>query len=101
MEVISVIYRYQGRQKDGTLREGQIEAGNKEEENILLRNQGITAYQIKELHSILYKDIYIGNPVKNKDFVIFLRQYATMIDAGIPLAEATGALAEQSSNKVL
>lgn len=101
MEVISVIYRYQGRQKDGTLREGQIEAANKEEANILLRNQGITAYQIKELHSILYKDIYIGNPVKIKDFVIFLRQYATMIDAGIPLAEATGALAEQSSNKVL
>ncbi|GAA0294778.1 type IV pilus assembly protein PilC [Gracilibacillus halotolerans] len=95
------IYQYQGRQEDGSLRKGQIEANTKEEANVLLRNQGVTAFQIKQLNPFLYKDIYIGNPVKNKDFVIFLRQYATMIDAGIPLAEATGALAEQSTNKVL
>jgi general secretion pathway protein F len=39
--------------------------------------------------------------VKSRDVAIFTRQMATLLHAGIPLAEAMGALSEQSDNKKL
>ncbi len=42
-----------------------------------------------------------GGSVKLDDLVIFSRQLATMIDAGIPLVQALGILAEQIDNKIL
>jgi general secretion pathway protein F len=39
--------------------------------------------------------------VKPRDVAVFTRQMATLLHAGIPLAEAMGALAEQSDNKKL
>ena len=39
--------------------------------------------------------------VKPQDVAVFTRQMATLLHAGIPLAEAMGALAEQSDNKKL
>jgi type II secretory pathway component PulF len=37
--------------------------------------------------------------VKPRDVAVFTRQMATLLHAGIPLAEAMGALSEQSDNK--
>jgi general secretion pathway protein F len=37
--------------------------------------------------------------VKSRDVAVFTRQMATLLHAGIPLAEAMGALSEQSDNK--
>jgi general secretion pathway protein F len=39
--------------------------------------------------------------VKPRDVAVFTRQLATLLHAGIPLAEAMGALSEQSDNKKL
>lgn len=39
--------------------------------------------------------------VKPRDVAVFTRQMATLLHAGIPLAESMGALAEQSDNKKL
>ena len=39
--------------------------------------------------------------VKPRDVAVFTRQMATLLHAGIPLAEAMGALSEQSDNKKL
>ena len=40
-----------------------------------------------------------GTGVKPRDIVIFTRQFATMIDAGLPLVQALDILANQSDNK--
>ena len=42
-----------------------------------------------------------GRGIKLEDLVIFSRQLATMIDAGIPLVQALGILSEQIENKTL
>jgi len=39
--------------------------------------------------------------VKTRDVVIFTRQFATMINAGLPLVQALDILAQQTENKVL
>ena len=39
--------------------------------------------------------------VKTRDIVIFTRQFATMINAGLPLVQSLTILAEQTENKTL
>src|SRR5438094_6071755 len=43
----------------------------------------------------------LGGGVTDKDLVIFTRQFATMINAGLPLIQALEILASQSENKQL
>jgi type IV pilus assembly protein PilC len=42
-----------------------------------------------------------GGGVKTRDVVIFTRQFATMINSGLPLVQALDILAQQTENKVL
>ena len=44
----------------------------------------------------------MGGPrVKTRDIVIFTRQFATMINAGLPLVQSLNILAAQTENKTL
>ena len=95
------IYRYQARTVEGKLSSGSLESENEKEALLELKQLGLVVFDIKRLNPVLHKDIYIGNPIKNKDFVIFLRQFSTLIDAGITLVDAIGILAEQSNSKAL
>ena len=51
--------------------------------------------------TFLTKDISIGNPVKLQHFVIYLRQFATLLKAGVTVVDATAILAEQTESKAL
>jgi len=42
-----------------------------------------------------------GGGVKTRDVVVFTRQFATMINAGLPLVQALDILAQQTDNKIL
>lgn len=95
------VYRYQARTVEGKLSSGKLESDTEKEALGELKQLGLVVFDIKRLNPVLHKDIYIGNPIKNKDFVIFLRQFATLIDAGISLVDATEILAEQSNSKAL
>lgn len=94
-------YSYKAKTIEGKLTKGKLNSENEKDALTQLKNVGLIVFEINQLNPILHKDIYIGNPVKNKDFVIFLRQFSTLIDAGITLVEATEILAEQSNSKPL
>ncbi|MRH42966.1 type II secretion system F family protein [Aquibacillus halophilus] len=94
-------FRYKGRTSLGKAKKGKVSAETKNEAVILLKQDGVTVFDIQELNPILYKDIHIGKAISNRDFVIFLRQFATLINAGITLVEATSILEDQTSNKLL
>lgn len=95
------VFKYSGRSKAGALKKGTIQAVNKNAALVKLREQGINPRQLEESKSILHKDLSIGGSVKNQDFVIYCRQFATLIRAGISIVEATNILARQSTNKIL
>lgn len=95
------VYKYAGRTKVGEAKKGTITAANKNAAIAKLRQQGINPRTVEESTSILHKEIIIGGAIKTADFVIYCRQFATLIRAGVSIVEATNILARQSASKPL
>ncbi|KXH87312.1 type II secretion system F family protein [Sporosarcina sp. HYO08] len=95
------VFKYIGRTADGRVKKGIVDAESKNAAVAKLRQQGINPREIAESTSILHKQISFGSRVKNEDFVVYCRQFATLIRAGIPLVESTKILAEQTPSKAL
>ncbi|MEK4521576.1 type II secretion system F family protein [Psychrobacillus sp. FSL W7-1493] len=96
-----VVYKYVGRTSRGTIKKGIVDATNKQMAITRLRSQGINPREIEESKSVLHKELSLGGNVKNQDFVIYSRQFATLIRAGVSILESTKILAEQTSSKPL
>ncbi|SOC38265.1 type II secretion system F family protein [Ureibacillus acetophenoni] len=96
------VYKYVGRTKTGAPSKGTIDAANKNAAIAKLRERGINPREINESKSLLHMEINLGeNKVKNQDFVIYCRQFATLIRAGVSIVESTNILAQQSKSKPL
>lgn len=96
-----VVFKYSGRSVQGSLKKGTIDATNKQTALVKLRAQGINPREIEESNSILHKELSLGGKVKNEHFVIYCRQFATLIRAGVSILESTKILSEQTSSKPL
>jgi len=100
------VFRWVGVGPNGETMRGEMEAMTRQAVITRLRTQRInpTAEKIKEKGKGLDREISLpsfGSPVKQHDIVIFTRQFATMIDAGLPLVQCLDILSQQSDNKVL
>lgn len=96
-----VVYKYIGRTSRGTVKKGVVDASNKQMAMTKLRTQGINPREIEESKSIFHKELSLGGKVRNQDFVVYSRQFATLIRAGVSILESTKILAEQTSSKPL
>lgn len=96
------MYKYVGRNEKGALKRGTLEAGSRRDVINKLRAQGISPREITETKpSIFNRDLSIGSGVKMEHFVIYCRQFATLIRAGVTIVESTNILAEQTESKGL
>ncbi|QED48799.1 type II secretion system F family protein [Cytobacillus dafuensis] len=94
-------FKYSGRDRKGK-KEGVIQANSKREAMLKLKEEDIRVLEIAQIpESFLTKDISIGNPVKLQHFVIFLRQFSTLLKAGVSVVNSTRILAEQTESKPL
>lgn len=94
-------FKYSGRDRTKK-RSGTITAGSKREALEKLREDGIRTTEIIEVpETWLTKDITIGNPVKLQHLVIYLRQFATLLKAGVSVVDSTKILAKQTDSKAL
>jgi type IV pilus assembly protein PilC len=94
------VFTWEGKTRQGAVQKGEIAANSKEDVLALLRKQNIQPINV----TAKPKDIKLsfGAPkVKDKDIVIFTRQLATMIDAGLPLVQCLDILGSQTENKTL
>src|SRR5262245_58158543 len=97
-------FRWQGIGPQGENLQGEMEAASPAAVIARLRTQRIRPLpqRICEKGKGFDKEIKIpgfGEKVKPKDVVIFTRQLATMIDAGLPIVQALDILAQQTQNK--
>ena len=94
------VYTWEGTLITGEKKKGELEAADERVVHILLRRQRIKPSKIRLKSKNIFADITIFKPrVNAKDVVIFTRQLATMINAGLPLVQGFDALAEQQENK--
>jgi type IV pilus assembly protein PilC len=93
------IFVYTGRTRGGQTVNGEMEAATRAAVIARLRTQQIAATNVRTKP----KDITFpgfGGGVDEKEIVIFTRQFATMIDAGLPLVQCLEILASQQENKI-
>jgi type IV pilus assembly protein PilC len=98
------VFKWQGVSPKGETIKGEMEAASREAVIIRLRTQRIQPVpgQIKEKGKGLEFEINVpgfGAAVKAKDIVVFTRQFATMINAGLPIMQCLSILAAQTENK--
>jgi len=99
---MATIFEWSGKTSRGIIEKGEITANSKDEVVSQLRNRNITATFIKQKEKkALFGGLSFGGGVGDKDIVIFTRQFATMIDAGLPLVQALEILSTQVENKFL
>jgi type IV pilus assembly protein PilC len=100
------VFRWVGVGPNGETMRGEMEAMTRQAVITRLRTQRInpSPEKIKEKGKGFDREINLpsfGAPVKQHDIVIFTRQFATMIDAGLPLVHCLEILSQQSDSKVL
>jgi type IV pilus assembly protein PilC len=102
-------FRYVAKNWAGESREGECSAVNLGEAIEQLRSQELFVINIKEQSTLLQ----LSSPLaglniklsekkpKSRDFMVFCRQFATMLQAGIPVLQILKILAQQSENEAL
>ncbi len=100
------VFRWQGVSPRGEVLAGEMEAPTREAVLVRLRSQRIQPLpeKIREKGKGLDRELTIpgfSDSVRGRDIVVFTRQLATMIDAGLPIVQSLDVLAGQSPNKKL
>lgn len=90
-------FQWQGTSRSGEQKTGTYEAANEKEVLDRLRKENITPQKVKKQAKEM--SFAFGSGVTHQDLLIFTRQLATMIDAGLPLVQCMDILGSQSDNK--
>lgn len=90
-------FKYVAKTADSKTIAGKIVADNRNLVVEELRKRKLTPVSLEEIKdsSVASKSTFKGKKVKPEEVVIFSRQLATMVDAGIPIIQGLGALRDQ------
>jgi type IV pilus assembly protein PilC len=91
---------YSARSTTGEMQAGEIELKDRDEVVLHLRKNRMIPLKIEQKQSE-FQIPGLGGGVSTRDIVIFTRQFATMINSGLPLVQSLDILARQSENKQL
>src|SRR5438874_10935306 len=91
------VWTWEGKTRTGEVKKGQMEAADEGAVQQRLRAMALQNVKIRRKISLSFKLPGIGG-ISQKDIVIFTRQFATMIDAGLPLVQCLDILASQLDN---
>lgn len=100
-------YTYKARDAQGRLIEATMEAGSLRDVSAALRERGLRPVDIAPPKQGLQKDIELptwmdpGAKVTLRDITVFSRQFATVINAGLPLVQSLAILQKQADKKTL
>jgi type IV pilus assembly protein PilC len=98
------VFVWEGKTVQGKLLKGEMEAASPAAVLVRLRTQRIQPVpgRVREKGKGLEREIRIpglGGKVKLRDVSIFTRQFATLIDAGLPIVQSLDILAQQTESK--
>jgi len=96
-------FAYVGKTRQGGVKKGEVSAKTRDEavEQLRKLNVAVSSLQEKTLAGGVLSKFGAGGGIGDKDLVVFTRQFATMINAGLPLIQCLDILSTQSENKTL
>lgn len=93
------IYLWEGKNKKGEIRKGEMDVSSESDVKANLYRQKITPVKIKKKPKDLFENVAMFQPkVTETDVIIFCRQFSTMIDAGLPIIQCLEILHSQQEN---
>ena len=96
------VYLWEGKTPRGNIQKGAMEAVNEAAVKSALRGQRIKVTKVKAKPKDLLETVSFLQPkVSGKTLAVFTRQFATMIDAGLPLIQGLDILGAQEPNPTL
>ena len=97
------IFQYEGKLLNGKRKKGRVTAVSLREAKEKLRQESILVTELAELESTgLNKEVnLLPERVKIEHLIMYVRQFATLIRAGVPIVRATSILRVQTESKVL
>ena len=99
-KVSAPIYLWEAKTKQGEIKKGEMEASDPAAVDARLKSLGLTPSKVKK-KGLLDSNISLPGSVAGRDLLIFTRQFATMIDAGLPLVQCLDILGSQTDNGAL
>ncbi|HVO83514.1 MAG TPA: type II secretion system F family protein [Syntrophobacteria bacterium] len=94
------VYAWKGVNRKGQKKKGEMDAENENFVRLTLRRQGVEPSSIKPKPKDILEGVKLFQPrVTEKDIVVMTRQFATMIDAGLPLVQCLDILYSQQDNR--
>lgn len=92
-------FEYRALKADGSTDKGALQADSERQARQQLRDQGLTPLSVTPAHDRKTKDkrAWFTPRIKTDDISLFTRQLATLLGAGLPVADALQAVAEQTS----
>jgi len=92
------VWVWEGKTKSGEVKKGEVEAADEASVQQRLRAMALTNVKIKKKPIQISLKLPGFSGIGQKDIVIFTRQFATMIDAGLPLVQCLDILSSQLDN---
>jgi type IV pilus assembly protein PilC len=95
-------FDYKVRDKTGALVTGQLVGDNEAIVMTRLRQMGLTPIRVKQASTGLKMEIHLRpGRIKLKQIAVFCRQFATMVNSGLPILRALSILSDQTESKEL
>ena len=97
------LFEYTARNpQTGQIQKGQLDVPSKDDVTSYLRKNRMMLVSLREAPKPIKLSFNFGKAsVKTRDIVIFTRQFATMINAGLPLVQSLDILSKQTENATL
>jgi len=93
------VYLWEGKNRNNQIQKGELEAPNEDAIRAHLNRLRIVPSKIKKKPKDILENVKFLQPkVKEKDVIIFARQFSTMIDAGLPIIQCLDILQSQQEN---
>jgi type IV pilus assembly protein PilC len=93
------VYLWEGKNRNNQIQKGEMEAASEDAIRVHLNRIRIVPTKIKKKPKDLFENIAFLQPkIKEKDVIVFARQFSTMIDAGLPIIQCLDILQAQQEN---
>lgn len=94
------VYIWTGKNRKGEVQKGEMDASSEDAVRSNLSRMRISPTRIKKKPKDLFENVSFLQPaVKQRDIILFCRQFSTMIDAGLPIIQCLDILHTQQENK--